>query len=155
MFAVAGRGESQDIPVWECQGASLWQDAVAAQGARASPGLATSWARSSKASHGLSQAGSDRALQRKPFVPLPLFCQPCAGGGLCPRCGSVPCGGAAGRLGHMAQHGFGMWPLTRKGEGPSHQPEYLSTGLVLDCWVLKSVQEPLNVNTRKGLVESN
>lgn len=47
-----------------------------------------------------------------------------------------------------------IWDVAPHWEGPSRQPEYLPTGLVLDFWVLNSVEEPLNVNTKKGLLKS-
>lgn len=52
VFAVAGCGEALHIPVWECQGASLWQDAVAGQ--------------STETWHGLSEARPDRACAFPP-----------------------------------------------------------------------------------------
>lgn len=59
----------------------------------------------------------------------------------------MPCGGAAGGLGTCGT--VCIWDVAPHWEGPSQQPQYLPTGLVLDCWVLKSVLEPLNVHIKK------
>ncbi|KAI1240057.1 hypothetical protein IHE44_0011504 [Lamprotornis superbus] len=146
------------------RGASLWQDAVAGQGA--SPALAASWARSAEAWHGLAQAGPDGACVLLPCAeghdrehwggnshllcsapPLPavqsLWRPP-------PEvwvCALWRSSGKAGTYGPAW-----TWDVAPHREGPSPQPEYLPTGLVLDCWVLKSVQEPLNVKIKEGLV---
>lgn len=97
----------------------------------------------------MGSTGEKTATFRASAPPLPALCcrRPPQ------RCGSVPWGGAVGRLGTYGT--AWIWDVDPQQEGPSRQPRYLPTGLVLDCWVLKSVQEPLNINKKKGLVKSN